>query len=228
MFTLPGRKGSFCTVTLPLKHEHGTARPVEFGGTALHIWVCIPTHWQSYPQGFCLEGDPEEEKIPGGVCYSAGRLTSWTFGSSGHNGTWWGGCIRMLHGNWQELDRSTQGKPLVVVLFLEKQLYWGAVSTCNKLHIFNVWNFMLDTCICLWNHHHNQDIKQTYLSPLQDFSCPSIISPSSFFPVSRKPPICFPFLRLSYELNHVRSKCSLCLVSFTEHHCIEAYPSYCI
>ena len=71
-------------------------------------------------------------------------------------------------------------------------------------------------------------ILHKHLSPLQDFSCPSIIPPSSFFSVSRKPPICFPFLRFSYELNHARSKCSLCLVSFTQHHCIEAYPSYCI
>lgn len=181
MFSLPRWKASFCTVTLPLKNEHGTGRPVEFGGTALHVWVFYSYPLTKLSTRFLLGVGSRGREDSRWCMLQCRQIDQLYFWSSGHNDSQWGRCVRMLYGNWQGLDRSTQGKPLVVVLFLETQLYWAAVSTCNKLHIFNVWNFMFDTYIYLWNHHHNQDIKQTYLSPLQDFSYLSIIPPSSFF-----------------------------------------------
>lgn len=153
----------FCTVTLPLKNEHGTGRPVEFEAQRPYLGM------YSYPltklsTRFLLEWDPEEEKIPGGACYSAGRLTQldlliqWTI-MAGEVGVL--GCCVETGKSWKEAHRAN---PWLLCCFLKNsfiEVLYLHVINC----IFLMWNFMLDTSICLWNHHHNPDIKQTYLSP---------------------------------------------------------------
>ena len=161
-----------------------------------------------------MEWDPEEEKIPGGACYSAGRSTSCTFDpvdTMTLSEVDVLGCCMETGKGWIEAHREN---PWWLCCFLKHsfiELLYPHVINCiflmyGILCLIHIYTCETITIIKILNKHiyHPCKTSLTFLSSLPPA-----------FSVSRKPPICFPFMRLSYELNHAISKCSLCLVSFT-------------